>query len=127
MVMLCMMECAGSLKNQFGANIEIALDKKVRSLKPDMKTRHEAFLIFKQALTMIVQYSEGRHVQVHIDFFKNKLSIKIHDAGASLAKNTNESEEIIKDMHTRSSHIGADIDIQHDKNGVTVILLVPLK
>jgi ligand-binding sensor domain-containing protein len=124
--LLRMMEYADSLKNQYGAGIEIALDKKVRSLKPDMKTRHEAFLIFKEALRMIVQYAGGKHTLVHIDLFKHKLSIKLHDSTATLDSNTPDIEQSIRDMHNRASHIGADLDIQHESDGVTIILLVPL-
>jgi len=125
--LLRMMEFADVLKNLYGANIEIALDKKVKSLKPDMKTRHETFVMFKQAIAMIVQHSGGRHTLVHIDLFKNKLSIKIHDATATLEDNTAEIDAVIKDMHERASTIGADLDVQHDSKGVTVILLVPVK
>ena len=122
-----MTEFADVMKNLYGAAIEIALDKKVRSLKPDMKTRHEVFLVFKQALLMIVQYSGGHHVLVHIDLFKNKLSIKLQDSSATLDKNTAEIDESIRAMHTRASYIGADLDIQSDSNGVTVLFLVPVK
>src|SRR5690606_21310310 len=58
--LLRMMEFTDSLKNRHGSNIELAIDKKVRSLKLDMKTRHEAFLIFKSALIMMVQYAGGK-------------------------------------------------------------------
>ncbi|MFI5129437.1 MAG: triple tyrosine motif-containing protein, partial [Chitinophagales bacterium] len=125
--LLRMMEFADVLKNLYGPNIEIALDKKVRSLKPDMKTRHEVFLIFKQALLMIVQYSGGKHTLVHIDLFKNKLSIKLQDVTATLDKNLMEIDESIKALYTRASYIGADLDIQNDGKGVTVVLLVPVK
>jgi ligand-binding sensor domain-containing protein len=125
--LLRMMEFADALKNRHGAGIEIALDKKVRSLRPDMKTRHEVFLVFKQALRMIVQYSGGKNTLVHIDLFKNKLSVRLQDATASMDKNINEIDESIKDMHTRSAHIGADLDVQYDKDGIVVILLVPVR
>jgi glucose-6-phosphate-specific signal transduction histidine kinase len=124
--LLRMMEFADALKNRHGANIEIALDKKVRSLKPDMKTRHEVFLVFKQALRTIVQYAGGKNTLVHIDLFKNKLSVTLQDATASMDKNIHEIDESIKDMHSRSAHIGADLDVQYDKNGIVVILLVPV-
>ena len=125
--LLRMMEFADALKNRYGVNIELALDKKVRSLKLDMKTRHEVYFIFKEALWMIVKYSGGKKTLIHIDLFKNKLSIKLQDATASFDKNTTEIDQSIKDMHTRSAHIGADLDVQYDKNGVAVILLVPVK
>lgn len=125
--LLRMMEFADALKNSHGARIEIALDKRVRSLKPDMKIRHEVFLVFKQALRMIVEYSGGRNTLVHIDLFKNKLSVKLHDVTATLDKNVREIEESINDMNIRAGLIGAELDVQYDNNGIAVLLLVPLK
>ncbi|MBL7743686.1 MAG: hypothetical protein JNN00_09470 [Chitinophagaceae bacterium] len=125
--LLRMMEYADSLKNLHGASIEIALDKKVRSLTPDMKTRHEILLIFKKALGMMVQYAGGRHTLVHIDLFRSRISVKLQDASARFEKNMAEIEDTIKDVHTRAAEIGADLDVQYDENGVTVILLVPVK
>lgn len=122
-----MMEFADALKNRHGANIELALDKKVRSLKLDMKTRHEVLIIFKETLRMIVQYSCGRETLVHIDLFKNKLSMKLQDATASLDKHTAEIDNCIKEINDRAAAIGADLDVQYDKNGIAVILLVPVK
>ena len=125
--LLRMMEFADVIKNLYGANIEIALDKKVRSLRLDMKTRHELFLIFKQALLMIVQHSGGKHTLVHIDLFKNKLSVKLQDKTATLDKNLSVIDESIRAMYTRSSYIGAELDIQNDTRGLVIILLVPVK
>ncbi|MDP4265001.1 MAG: two-component regulator propeller domain-containing protein [Bacteroidota bacterium] len=125
--LLRMMEFADALKNRHGANIELALDKKVRFLRLDMKTRHEVFLIFKEALRTIVQYSCGRETLVHIDLFKNKLSIKLQDATATLDKNVAEIDNSIREMNNRATIINADIDVQYDKKGVAIILLVPVK
>ena len=125
--LLRMMEFADALKNRHGASIEIALDKKVRSLKPDMKIRHEVFLIFKLVLRMMVQYSGGKKTVIHIDLFKNKLSIKLQDATATLNKNVAEIDASIKEINTRSALISADLDVQYDKNGIAVVLLVPVR
>ena len=122
-----MMEFADELKNRYGAKTELALDKRVRSLKLDMKTRHEVFIIFKEAFRMIVQYSGGKETLVHIDLFKNKLSMKLHDHSATLDKNTGEIDSAIKEMNSRAAVIGADLDVQYDKKGVAVLLLVPVK
>jgi len=122
--LLRMTEFADVLKNMFGAHIELALDKKVRSLKLDMKTRHDVFLIFKQALRMIVEFSDGKETLVHVDLFKNKLSIKLQDATANLEKNTAAVDQIIKEMHDKASLIQADLDVQYDQKGIAIILLV---
>lgn len=124
--LLRMMEFMDSLKNRHGANIELALDKKVRSLRLDMKTRHEVFLIFKEALRMIVQYAGGKDTLIHIDLFKNKLSLKLQDATADLDLNHLAIDECIREMHSRASFINAELDVQYDKTGVAIILLVPV-
>jgi glucose-6-phosphate-specific signal transduction histidine kinase len=125
--LLRMMEFADVLKNLFGAHIEIALDKRVRSLKLDMKTRHDVFLIFKEALRMIVEFACGKETVIHIDLFKNKLSIKLQDATASFDKNTAEIDRSIQEMSAKARTIKADLDVQYDKKGIAVVLLVPVK
>ncbi len=125
--LLRMMEYTDSLKNRHGAVIDLALDKRVRSLKLDMKTRHEFFLIFKEGLKMIVQYAQGRNTLVNIDLFKNRLSMRLQDAGARLDTNIMEIEQIIKEINTRSSTIRAELDIQYDRGGVGIVLMIPVK
>jgi streptogramin lyase/PKD repeat protein len=125
--LLRMMEFADVMKNLYGANIEIALDKKVRSLQLDMKTRHEMFLLFKEALILIIKYSGGKESLVHIDLFRNKLSIKLQDATANFDKNVAEIENSIREMNTRAALLNADLDVQYDKKGIAIILLVPVK
>lgn len=125
--LLRMMEFADVLKNLFGAHIELALDKKVRSLKLDMKTRHDVFLIFKEGLQLIVEFSGGKETLVHVDLFKNKLSIKLQDATADIEKNAATLDKMIKEMHDKASLINADLDVQYDQKGIAIILLVPVK
>jgi hypothetical protein len=38
-----------------------------------------------------------------------------------------EIDESIKALYTRASYIGAELDIQNDGKGITVVLLVPVK
>lgn len=125
--LLRMMEFADALKHRHAATIEISIDKKVRSLKLDMKTRHEAFLIFKQALKLIVVYSGGRQTLINIDLFKNKLALRLQDETASLEKNVSLIDDSIRDMNERAEFIAADLDVQYDKSGIAVVLLVPVK
>jgi ligand-binding sensor domain-containing protein len=125
--LLRMMEFADALKNRHGAAINLSIDRKVRSLKLNMKTRHEAFLIFKQALRLIVESSAGKQTLINIDLFKNKLSLKLEDAGAKLDENIAQIDASIKEMNTRAELIAADFDVQYDKNGIAIILLIPIR
>ena len=92
-----------------------------------MKTRHDVFLIFKEALRTIVEYSGGRQTLIHIDLFKNKLSIKLQDATANLDKHVAEIDKSIKEMNGKAALMNADLDVQYDKKGIAIILLVPVK
>jgi ligand-binding sensor domain-containing protein len=125
--LLRMMEFADSLKNKYGCSIEIALDKRVRSLKPDMKTRHEVFFLFKEALKTIVEYAGGKETIIHIDLFKNKLSLKLHDSTATIDNHEAEMDASIKEMNSRAGMIGAELDMQYDKKGIAILLFVPMK
>lgn len=125
--LLRMMEFTDALKQRHGAAIELVVDKKIRSLKLDMKVRNEFFLIFKEGLRMIVQYAGGKDTLINIDFFRNKLSLKLQDATARMDTQIDEIERCIKEINTRSEMIAAEADIQYDKNGIAIILLIPAK
>lgn len=125
--LLRMMEFTDALKQRYGAAIELVVDKKIRSLKLDMKVRNEFFLIFKEGLRMIVQYAGGKDTLINIDFFRNKLSLKLQDATARMDTQIDEIERCIKEINTRSEIISAEADIQYDKNGIAIILLIPAK
>jgi nitrate/nitrite-specific signal transduction histidine kinase len=92
-----------------------------------MKTRHDVFLIFKQALQMMVEHAGGKQTVVHIDLFKHKLSIKLQDATASFDKNTTAIDDYIKAMNAQATMINADLDVQLDQKGMAIVLLVPVR
>jgi hypothetical protein len=121
------MEFTDALKNRYNASIELALDKKLRTLKLDMRTRDEFFLIFKVGLRLIVQYAGGTDSVINIDLFRNRPSLKLQDATAHLDTHVEEIEKSIKEINSRAKEIHAEADMQYDKNGVAIILLIPVK
>lgn len=125
--LLRMMEFTDAMKQRHTASIELVVDKKIRSLKLDMKVRNEFFLIFKEGLRMIVQYAGGRDTLINIDLFRNKLSLKLQDATARMDTHIEEIEQCIKEINTRTGLIMAEADIQYDRNGIAIILLIPAK
>ena len=76
---------------------------------------------------MIAEFACGKETVIHIDLFKNKLSIKLQDATASFDKNTAEIDRSIQEMSAKARTIKADLDVQYDKKGIAVVLLVPVK
>ncbi len=125
--LLRMLEFIDALKNRHGCRIELELDNKITSLRLDMKTRLEFFLIFKEALRMIVELARGTNTLINIDLFRKRLSMKLQDATARLDMHIPEIEQAIKEINFRAESINAESDIQYDKNGIAIILLIGIK
>ncbi|MFN4316317.1 MAG: two-component regulator propeller domain-containing protein [Chitinophagaceae bacterium] len=124
---LRMLEYADALRNRHEANIEISVDKKVQSLKLDMKTRHEFLLIFKDALRLMVQLAGGRQSLLQVDLFRHKLSLKFQDHTARLDSNAAEIDQAIEQIQERCELLNGESDIQYDKNGMAIVVLLPVK
>ncbi len=119
-----MTEFSDALTNRKGINIEMAVDEKVKSLQLDMKSRHEFFLIFKDALRSMSEYSNGTQILVNIDMQRAGLSMKIRDNGRYEDPTAIFSDSCMLSMLRRAEQIHALLDIQTDKKGVSVILLM---
>ena len=90
-----------------------------------MRTRHELFLIFKEGLRTIASHSHSGSL-VNTDLSHGKLLVKIHNSGMN-ANGDPEVERSYQELRQRAEVIGAELDIQTDKNGIFIVLLVPLK
>ncbi|MCR6720321.1 MAG: hypothetical protein NVV59_08490 [Chitinophagaceae bacterium] len=64
---------------------------------------------------------------MQIDLFRNKLSLKLQDSTAQLDENIAEIETIIQTIHDRTLALDGESDIQYDKNGIAIVVLVPVK
>ncbi len=124
--LLRMLEFVDALINRHGANIDILVDEHVRSLQLDMKSRHEMFLIFKEVLRSLVQESSENHILINIDLIKSKLSVKLQDDGVYTSEGEIFTLQTLDMLSKRTGTIRAELDIQADKNGASVILLVPV-
>lgn len=67
-----MREYIDALRNRYGVNIEMAVDKKVEALELNMRLRHEAFLLFKEGLKNLVTVG-ARNCHVYISLEKGNL------------------------------------------------------
>ena len=119
---LRMKECAEGAQSTYSTNIEMEVDQKVKSVKLDMKARHEFFLIFKEALLSIAELANGSTSLINVDLTDGKLSLKIKNSEVNLRNN----ELVRYEMEQRAKLINAELDMLCDKNGISIILLVPL-
>ena len=124
--LLRMLEYVDALINRHGANIDILVDEHVRSLQLDMKSRHEMLLIFKEVLRNMVLVSKGSHILINIDLVRSRLSLKMQDDGMYGTEADLFSLQTLDLLSKRTNTIQAELDIQADKNGASVILLVPV-
>ncbi len=124
--LLRMLEYVDALINRHGANIDILVDEHVRTLKLDMKSRHEMLLIFKEVLRNMVLENPQKHILINIDLVKSKLSIKVQDDGTYAGESDLFPAQTLDLLAQRTSAIRAELDIQADRNGASVILLVPV-
>ncbi len=124
--LLRMAEFIDALRNRHEADIEINIEEKVKGLNLDMKLRHGFFFIFKTALRCMVQYSGAKQTLVNIDLQKNGLCLKMH--GTTEVKE--DDTHILKcseEMKMHAADINAELDIQNDKGGAKIVLLMPVK
>lgn len=124
-ILMRMAEFTDSLRNRHEADIEIHIDEKVTNLKLDMKLRHGFFLIYKSALRCLVQFSGAKQTLVNIDHQKNILSLKIQ--ADSILQSDSHILICMEDMKQHAADINAELDVQHDKNGSNIVLLIPVK
>ena len=123
---LRMKECAEGLQNTYGTEIRMGIDERIKSVKLDMRTRHEVFLIFKEALRNIIAHANGSLSLVDIDLSGGKLQLKIQNAEACFNSVSVEFEQSKKEMYQRAESMNAELDILTDKKGVSLILVVPI-
>ena len=122
---LRMKECAEGLQNSHNTNIQMQIDSKVKSLKLDMKTRHEFFFIFKEALLNIARQANGTPSIINVDYMSGKLLMKIQNQEVNL-NSPLLAAPAKKEMKQRAKFINAELDIQNDNKGISIILVVPV-
>jgi ligand-binding sensor domain-containing protein/signal transduction histidine kinase len=122
--LLRMEEFVSAMKNRHGALIDMFVDEEVKSLKLDMISRHEIYVIFRRALRNISRSSNGAPILINIDFVSGRLSLKIHSIGNYGAPEILYEHEKLVDISKRAESIKAELDIQSDNKEVSVVLNV---
>ena len=118
-------EYADSLKQRYNVTIDLLIDKGVEGLQLDMKFRHEAFLLFKEGLRLIVEAGTP-HCIVHLALDKGKLqfTIEFENEGADLHKLNNLLQR--RDMEARLHDLGARLDVHVHKSRSILMLQLPI-
>ena len=121
-----MREFTEMLQRRTNIKIDFVTDPKIGKLQPGMRTRHELFMIFKEALHKSTYHTGCSLVSVSLDLLKSKLLLKIQDDGKLLHLSPVVADSIFADMKKRAVSIKASLDIQFDHKSTSIILQVPV-
>ncbi len=121
-----MREYADGFEKTYGLVIELQVEPRIEKLELDMKTRHELFIIFKNALNCLKQTFNAQGANITIDLEKSKLSLKLQAKRLHADMHAMNNCIFLSDIHTRAEKLNALLDIQNDKRRTSVILQVPV-
>jgi glucose-6-phosphate-specific signal transduction histidine kinase len=120
-----MREYIEALKNRYGVNIDIAVDKRVETLPLNMKLRHDAFLVFKEGIKNLVTLGAANcHVYIRSD--KNDLlfTTLFDSEHCDLQQLNNLLHR--QDLEKRLNMMKALIEVDLHKNHSAISLRVPV-
>jgi hypothetical protein len=120
-----MREYVEALKNLHGVDLQMVVDDEVRSLRLNMRIRHELFQVFKEILRDMSIRSQDAQLLVNIDLLKSKLYLQVHDVSSQ--SDLALSGLVMATLRKRVAAIGAELDVQHHHKGASVTLLIPVK
>ena len=124
--LLRLKEFVEALQARNNALITLAVDNRVLSLELEMKARHEFFLIMKLALRMIVEDAYGTSTQINLDKVKSNLVFKLNDTSTYNVVHKVPFNAKLEEMEARAANIDAEVDVQVDSKGISIIVIVPV-
>ncbi|HEX5151199.1 MAG TPA: two-component regulator propeller domain-containing protein [Parafilimonas sp.] len=119
---LRMKEYAEAMQNTYPTGVIMEVDEKIKQLKLDMKVRHEIFFIFKKTLHNIAMHANNSESVINVDHAGKQLLMKIQNNEVKLSGT--DAEQAIKEIAQRAELINAELDIQNDSKGISLILAV---
>ena len=100
------------------------VDEKLNSIALPMQVRKNFYLVFKEAITNVVKYSEASRVSISL-FEKNKIvMLRIRDNGKGIPVNAQTLGNRLMNMTRRAKEISAELNIISAKSGGTEIELM---
>lgn len=122
-----MREFATNLLEAKDIVIDFVADEKLNDFKPDMETRRDLFLIFKEAINNAAKYSKANHVQIFLEAIGQKIKLVVEDKGQGFDVSNADSGNGLGNMQRRAAALGGQLKIESRTNKGTVItLMAPL-
>ncbi len=107
--------------------LQIAIDDRIHSLKPNLAQRRNIYLIFKEALNNALKYSDGQVIQLSVEWNGNVFHLHLTDDGKGFNTAVDADGNGIKNMQKRAEEIGGPLYINSRiGSGTTVDLSVTI-
>ncbi|MBC6492616.1 hypothetical protein BC349_16255 [Flavihumibacter stibioxidans] len=111
-------EVAEAMRNRHGAEVFISTGTSIGHLQLSMKFRHEFIIIFKTAITCLVETMQGKLVRVELDYLKGCLQMKITAPGLKPDMDNEMVSRCISDIKARARTLGTVADTYSNEEGV---------
>jgi signal transduction histidine kinase/ligand-binding sensor domain-containing protein len=122
-----MREFATSVLEAKDIRIKFRADEALNELKPDMETRRDLFLLFKEAVNNAAKYSKATEVSIEIEGVGKKIKMRIIDNGIGFDVNKADSGNGLGNMQRRSKTLNGQLTINSlPGHGTTIDLIAPL-
>jgi ligand-binding sensor domain-containing protein len=123
--MLRLKEYIDALRNKFGVQIDLLIDKKAEALQLNMKLRKDVFWFFKSGITNVVKTGSA-NCRMHIEFVKPHLIYTLE------FDNTNTDTQQLNNLRQRKeladklTELKAKLDLQTHKTNSVFVLSIPV-
>ncbi len=120
-----MQEYIDALNSRHAANIEMVVEEKVNALKLDMQFRHEAFILFKESISVLVKAC-ATNCRIHVGLDKGSLlyTLQFNNEFCEMQGLNNMLQS--RDLGKRMNAIKATLTVQLHKTNSVLILRVPV-
>jgi len=100
------------------------VDEKLNSITLPMQVRKNFYLVFKEAVTNLIKYSEATRVSISLTVENKTIHLRILDNGRGIPVNATTQGNGLMNMKRRADEIRADLNIKAANGGGTGIELL---
>lgn len=120
-----MQEYIDALNSRHSANIEMIVEEKVNALKLNMQFRHEAFILFKESISVLVKACAS-NCKIHVGLEKGSLiyTLQFNNDRCEMQELNNLLQS--RDLGKRMNAIQATLSVNVHKSNSVLILKVPV-
>ncbi|HUP13614.1 MAG TPA: triple tyrosine motif-containing protein, partial [Niastella sp.] len=121
-MLLRIYEFTDGIKKTAGLEVELSVDKEVKRLAPDMKTRHEFLLFYKAALLYVIEHSVCSTIYISLEYVKSKLALKLLAQCDKIDDPGDQVPQLEHQMQRHADALNGMLDIMGDRKSISIIL-----